>query len=202
MMDRKKIRLLPGALIILVLLSAGCIGVRPAENTTALPTVSPIVTPTTLAPLPGTESPTSPTQPPEATPAVTPISVPVVTLTTKPIPLPTTSSIYIEGVNFHVAPLSFDSAGVVTKGNITLSGVIDSLSFYPLKVVMRGEMYGPHSLPDTPKATAYDTIAISPHGTSGFTLEMDDYVFNDWPGYAVEPDTWNLTIMNVSVASP
>jgi hypothetical protein len=31
---------------------------------------------------------------------------------------------------------------------------------------------------------------------------MDDYVFNDWPGYAVEPDTWNLTIMNVSVASP
>jgi hypothetical protein len=201
-MDRKKIRFLPGILIILVLLLAGCTGIRPAENTTERPTVSPVVIPTTPAPLPVTEIVTPHTQPPETTPAITPVPEPVVTLTTKPIPPPTISSIYVYGANFHVFPLSFDSTGVVTKGNITLSGLIDSLSSYPLKVVMRGEMYGAHSLPDTPKATAYDTVLISPHGTSGFTLEMDDYVFNDWPGYAVEPDTWNLTIMNVSVASP
>jgi hypothetical protein len=201
MMDRIKIRLLSGMLIILVLLSAGCTGIRPAENTTERPTVSPVIVPTTPAPLPGTESTTVPMQPPVTTPVVTPIPEPVVTLTTKPIPPPTTSSIYIEGVNFQVFPLSFDRTGVVTKGNITLSGVIDSLSFYPLKVVMRGEMFGALS-PNIPKATAYDTVTISPHGVSGFTLEMDDYAFNDHPDYAFEPDTWNLTIMNVSVASP
>ena len=187
-MDRIKIRLLFGILIILVLISAGCTGIRPAENTTERPTVPPVIIPTTPEPPPITEITTAPTQPPEITPVVTPIPEPVVTLTTKPIPPPTKSSIYIEGVGLHVFPLSFDSTGVITKGNITLSGVIDSLSFYPLKVVMRGEMFGALS-PNVPKATAYDTVTISPHGVSGFMLEMDDYVFNDRPDYAFEPDT-------------
>ncbi|MGD0079450.1 MAG: hypothetical protein ABSB80_02230 [Methanoregula sp.] len=200
-MDRIKIRLLQGALIVLVLLSAGCIGIRPAENITVRPTAPPVVIPTVQAQFPVTEIATPPTQPQETTPTVTPIPKPVVTLTTKPIPPPTTSSIYIVGANFHILPLSFDSKGVITKGNITIVGVVESLSSYPLKVVMRGEMYGAYS-PNVPKATAYDTVLIPPHGVSGFTLEMDDYVFNDRPDYATTFDTYNQTIMNVSVSSP
>ncbi len=199
MIDWKKISHLPVILIILVILSAGCAGTLPAGNTTGQPAVSPVTITTRAAPPPVTEVTTSPTQPPATTPAAAPVTVPVATLTTKPIPPLTISSIHVYGINYNVFALSYDTGGVVTRGNITLSGVIDSLSSYPLTVVMRGEMYGAHSLPGMPKATAYETVTISPHGTSGFTLEMDDYVFNDWPGYAVEPDTWNLTVMNVSV---
>src|SRR5208337_775156 len=106
MMDMKKTWLLPGVLIILVLLSAGCTGTRPVENTMVQPTVSLVVVPTTPAPLPITENVTPPTQPPTTVPTGVPVPEPVVTLTTKPIPPPTTSSIYIEGVNYHVFPLS------------------------------------------------------------------------------------------------
>jgi hypothetical protein len=125
--------------------------------------------------------------------------VPVAALTTKPIPPPTTSSIYILGAGVYVYPLSFDSRGFPTTGNITVSGVIESLSFYPLKVVMRAQVYDP--LSPNPKAEAYDTVTITPHGVSGFNLEMDDFVFNTRPDYATLPDTYNLTVMNVSVAT-
>ena len=79
-----------------------------------------------------------------------------------------------------IFPLSFDDQGVITKGNITISGVIQSLSSYPLQVVMRGEIIGAYP-PSLPRATAYETVTITPHGISGFMLEMDDYVFNYRP---------------------
>jgi hypothetical protein len=201
MMATTIVRLLPGILIVFVLLSAGCTGTGPAENNTGQPAVSLAVATGTPGPLTITEVTTTLMQPTATTPPpVTPEPEPVVALTTKPIPPPTTSSIYIEGVNDYIFPLSFDSTGVPTKGNITISGVIESLSFYPLKVVMRAEAYDPLA-PNVPKATAFDTVIITPHGISGFNLEMDDYVFNDRPDYATLPDTYNLTIMNVSVAS-
>ena len=117
----------------------------------------------------------------------------------KPIPPPTVSSIYVYGINYQVFALSRDTQGVITEGNITLSGLIDSLSAAPLTVVMKGEMYGARSPPGQPKAVAYATVNLTPHGTSGFVMEMDDYVFNDWPSYAIEPDYWNLTVENVTV---
>ncbi|MFY9749310.1 MAG: hypothetical protein WAK75_10265 [Methanoregula sp.] len=202
MIDWKKIPHLPVILIIIVLLSAGCTGNLPAGNITGQPAVSPVAITTSPALPPVTEVPTSLTLPPATTPEVTtPVTIPVATLTTKPIPPPTISSIYIDGASVYVYPLSFDSTGFPTKGNITVSGVIESLSFYPLKVVMRAQVYDPLS-PDVPKATAFDTVTITPHGVSGFNLEMDDFVFNTRPDYATLQDTYNLTVMNVSVASP
>jgi hypothetical protein len=199
MMNRYLSCFLSGVLVLLVLLAAGCTGTTPAGNSTEQTTIpegcnatasaSPVVTTGTTLPVPAATTERSVT-----------VTGPVATLTTKPIPPPTLSSIYVYGINYQVFALSRDTAGVVTTGNITLSGVIDSLSSYPLTVVMKGEMYGAHSLPGQPKAVAYATVNLTPHGTAGFVMEMDNYVFNDWPSYAVEPDTWNLTVENVSVA--
>jgi len=191
-------RLLPGICILFVLVSAGCTGTLPAEKSTAQPTPLPTVD------LPATNAPAATATiqtvlQPETTITASPSQTPVATLTTKPIPPPTTSSIYIEGVRAYVYPLSFDSTGFPTKGNITVSGVIESLSSYPLKVVMRAQIYDP-VFPAVPKATAYETITITPHGLSGFNLEMNDFEFNTRPNYATLLDTYNLTVMNVSVA--
>ncbi len=198
-MDQKKMWLLPGVLIILVILSAGCTSSQPAGNTTSPPTVSPVVVTTTPTPSPVTENITPPPQPSATTVTATPVPEPIATLTTKPIPSPTMSSIYVYGVGTQIFPLSFDDQGVITKGNITISGVIQSLSSYPLQVVMRGEIIGAYP-PSLPRATAYETVTITPHGISGFMLEMDDYVFNYRPDYAVTHESFNLTVMNVSVA--
>ena len=196
----KGILIAVGLLIILAILATGCISSYHMQNMTAQPTPSPEPS------LPVTSSQTSiptvtiQTPIPTTVPATIPTTIPVATLTTKPIPAPTINSIYVYGINYQVYALSRDNYGVITKGNITLSGVIDSLSAYPLKVILRGDMFGPQSLLTEPKATAYSTVFITPHGTSGFIMHMDDYVFNDWPGYAIEPDRWNLTVESVSVA--
>jgi len=198
MMTRYLSCFLPGILILVVILAAGCTGTLPAGNATTQPQVSLTITPEVPA------ATASATPAASLMPATTALAVPAVTepaaaLTTGPIPPPALSSIYVYGINYQVFALSRDSDGVITKGNITLSGVIDSLSAYPLEVVMKGEMYGAHSLPGQPRAVAYATVNLTPHGTSGFVMEMDDYVFNYWPSYAVEPDTWNLTVENISV---
>ncbi|HVP96374.1 hypothetical protein [Methanoregula sp.] len=192
--------LLPGLFILLVLLTAGCTGTMPGENQTVTTAPSPAAIPTTLPATAVAANTTIPSLVTTVTP-VAPATATTVTLTTRPIPPPTLSSINVYGINYQVFALSRDTQGVITTGNITLSGVIDSLSAYPLKVVVRGDMFGAHSPFDQPKATAYDTVYLTPHGTAGFVLHMDNYVFNDWPGYAVEPDTWNLTVENVSVAT-
>ena len=199
MMNRSLSCFLPGILILVVILAAGCTGPLPAGNATAQPGVSPAATPVVPA-TPAVTNPTVSPVPATTTGTVAAVTEPVAVLTTKPIPPPTLSSIYVYGINYQVFALSRDSDGVITRGNITLSGVIDSLSAYPLEVVMKGEMYGARSLPDQPKAVAYATVNLTPHGTAGFVMKMDEYVFNDWPSYAIEPDTWNLTVENVSVA--
>jgi len=198
-MNRYLSLFLPGVLVLFVLLAAGCTGVPPAGNTTAQPELSPTVTPVVL-PTPVATTATLSPVPATTTGAVAAATEPVAVMTSTPPPSPGVSSIYVYGINYQVFALSRDSEGVITEGNITLSGLIDSLSAYPLVVVMKGEMYGAHSPPGQPRAVAYATVNLTPHGTAGFVMEMDDYVFNYWPSYAIEPDTWNLTVENVSVA--
>ena len=194
MIDMKKIQLLPGILIIFVLLAAGCVGPKPPENTTVQPTVSPGALPTTPAPLPVTGNVTPQAQLPTTAPAVVPVSKPVATPTLKPLPAPATSSIYIESAGVQIFPLSWDSAGQkITKGNITIQGVIQSTSGYPLQVLMRVDLYGTFALPDTPNATAYDTVMVSPYGISGFTFLI--------PEYTLTHDTYHITVENVSIAA-
>ena len=200
MMDRITPALLAGLFILFVLLTAGCTGTTPAENTTVLPAPS-LSAAFTTAPAATVTANTTVPAPVTTASVVAPATVPTVVLTTKPIPPPTLSSISVYGINYQVFALSRDTQGVITTGNITLSGVIDSLSAYPLTVVVRGDMIGAYSPFGQPRATAYATVHLTPHGTSGFVLHMDNYVFNDRPDYANEPDTWNLTVENVSVTT-
>lgn len=195
-----------GAFIILGILSAGCITPQPAINTTGPGNTTEPVTPgiltTPLVSVPVTPITTAanPTPEPTSTPLPAPVPEPVATLTTKPIPYPTMSSIYLYGVNAYVAPLAFDDQGTITKGNVTISGLIQSLSSYPLQVVMRGEIIGAHPPTMPPRATAYQTVNITPHGVAGFVLEMDDYVFNYMLDYAFAHESYNITVMNISIA--
>jgi hypothetical protein len=63
---------------------------------------------------------------------------------------------------------------------------------------MRVDMYGAYS-PDKPKATAYDTVRMFPYGTSSFEFRINNYVFNDRLDYTTTFDTYNLTILKVTV---
>ena len=203
-MNGKILWLFTGALIILYILSAGCIAPQSAVNTTEpvniIDTVTPVILTTPLVSVPVTPITTTTTPTIPSTTFAVPVSEPVVTLTTKSIPYPTMSSIYLYGVNAYVAPLAFDNQGTITKGNITISGLIQSLSSYPLQVVMRGEVIGAHPPTMPPRATAYQTVTITPHGVAGFVLEMDDYVFNYRLDYAFAHETYNITVMNISIA--
>ncbi|MGA2105924.1 hypothetical protein [Methanoregula sp.] len=203
-MNRKILGLFTGALILLVTLSAGCIAPQPGINTTEpvniTETVSPTILTTPLVSVPETTIITTANQTPTITVTPTATPEPVATLTTKPIPYPSMSSIYLYGVNAYVAPLAFDDKGTITKGNITISGLIDSLSSYPLQVVMRGEIISAHPPTMPPRATAYQTVNITPHGVAGFVLEMDEYVFNYRLDYGYVHESYNITVMNVSIA--
>ena len=198
MMNRKKNLLLPGILVILILLSAGCIGTRSAENTTVITAGPTVVTTESPAPLPIGGTVTVQAQPSTTPPTPTPAPEPVATQTTNRYALPTVSSITINSASFYVAPLSYDHAGGITSGNIDISGTIDSTSGYPLWVDMRVDMYGANTM-DPPKATAYDTVRMFPYGTSEFAFRIDNYVFNARPEYATIVDTYNITIDKVTI---
>jgi hypothetical protein len=190
---------LPGMLLVLVLLSAGCTVSRPGGNTTVVPveTIPVITSLPTPAPAGGTTV-TVPVQQPVTTSPPTRTPQPVATQTTDKHPLPTISSIQIYNSDFHIEPLSFDQTGTVTTGNVDIYGTLESTTSYPVWVDMRVDMYGAYS-PDKPKATAYDTVRMFPYGTSSFEFRINNYVFNDRLDYATTFDTYNLTILKVTV---
>ncbi|MGB8220703.1 MAG: hypothetical protein WCE46_10015 [Methanoregula sp.] len=190
---------LPGMLVVLVLLSAGCTVSRPDGNTTVVPTeIIPVIT---LLPAPAPVGGTIvavPVQLPVTISPPTPTPSPVATQTVDKHPLPTISSIHIYSNNFHIEPLSYDQTGTVTTGNVDIYGTLESTTSYPVWVDMRVDMYGAYS-PDKPKATAYDTVRMFPYGTSSFDFRINNYVFNDRLDYTTTFDTYNLTILKVTV---
>jgi hypothetical protein len=190
---------LPGMLLVLVLLSAGCTVSRPGGNTTVVPVETiPVIT-SLPAPAPaGGTTVTVPVQQPVTTSPPTPTPQPVATQTTDKHPLPTISSIQIYNSDFHIEPLSYDQTGTVTTGNVDIYGTLESTTSYPVWVDMRVDMYGAYT-PDKPKATAYDTVRMFPYGTSSFDFRINNYVFNDRLDYATTFDTYNLTILKVTV---
>ena len=190
---------LPGMLVVLVLLSAGCTVSRPEGNTTVVPAEPPLVITPLPSPAPvGGTTVTVPVQLPKTTPPPTRTPSPVATQTTDKHPLPAISSIQIYSSDFHIEPLSYDQTGTVTTGNVDIYGTLESTTSYPVWVDMRVDMYGAYT-PDKPKATAYDTVRMFPYGTSSFDFRINNYVFNDRLDYATTFDTYNLTILKVTV---
>jgi len=198
MMNGKKLAPLMTVLVILVILSTGCTGTRPAAHMTDVPAGTTFVTTTTpvTLPAPGTVSVQEQQPITFSTPMATRETV--VTQTIKERPLPTTSSVRIYNDHIHVDPLSFDRAGVITSGNLDISGTIESDTGYPVWVDLRADVYDAFSL-NVPKATAYDTVRMFPYGTSTATFRIPNYVFNDRPDYATTFDTYKLTIVKVTV---
>jgi hypothetical protein len=198
------------AVVVLSCLSAGCIDqhpettMTPSISLTATPTVSPMVLSTTTVALPAAGTVVLTAQP---TVQLTPI--PVVTFTsgpaatayetTKPLSAPTVSMIHVNDPGYHVEPVSFDSVGTITSGNIELSGTIESSYGSPLLVGMRADFVSAYG--NVTKATAYDLVKTYPYGTSEYTFRVNGYVFNDRPDYAVTHDTYHITVENVTVAA-
>jgi hypothetical protein len=190
---------LPGILVVLVLLSAGCTMSRPGGNTTVVPAETiPVITPFPVPAPTVSTIVTVPVQRPVTPSPSTPTPRPVATQTTDKHPLPTISSIQIYNSDFHIEPLSYDQTGTVTTGNVDIYGTLESTTSYPVWVDMRVDMYGAYT-PDKPKATAYDTVRMFPYGTSSFEFRINNYVFNDRLDYATTFDTYNLTIVKVTV---
>jgi len=188
--------LLPAVLIVIVLLFAGCTGQPPAENTTVVPQASPV--PSTAAPVTLPAGTTALTvQPQTTTPAPVVTPKPVATETTKERTQPTVSSIVINSAGSQVGPTAYDRGGGVTRGNVIISGTIDSSTGYPVWVDMRVDLYGANL--DVPKATAYDTVRMYPYGTSEFTFQIDNYTFNPRPDPRTTLDTYTITIVKVTV---
>ncbi|MDD1702512.1 MAG: hypothetical protein LUQ31_05995 [Methanoregula sp.] len=200
------------AIVILICFSAGCIDQQPGttvNNTiplTTIPTVSPTVTSVTTVSLSaiGTVAlSVQPTQQPTTIPAAAttpePVATAIATVTAKPLSTPTVSMIHVNDPAYHVEPISFDTGGTITSGNIDLSGTIESSYGSPLLVVMRADFVSAYG--NVTKATVYDTVKMYPYGTSEYTFRVNGYVFNDRPDYAVTHDTYDITVVNVSVAA-
>lgn len=125
-------------------------------------------------------------------------SLPATTETIKKLSTPTTAMIHVNDPILHVEPVSLDSAGTITKGNIELTGTIESSYGSPLYVGMQVDFVSAYG--NVTKATASDIVKTYSYGTSEYTFRINDYVFNDRPDYAVTHDSYYVSVVNVSVA--
>ncbi|MFA5332572.1 MAG: hypothetical protein WC342_09350 [Methanoregula sp.] len=134
----------------------------------------------------------------QTTPVIRVALVPAATATVKKLSTPTISMIRVNDPGSHVEPISFDTAGTITKGNIELTGTIESGYGSPLLVGMRADFVSAYG--NLTKATAYDIVKTYSYGTSEYTFRVNGYVFNDRPDYAVTHDTYSVSVVNVTAA--